>query len=249
MSIRAKTSGSKGRAISRWEKVRPLPSVKPRWLAVGLLFMACLWVGCTKAYIGEVRKAPSGFEPHEAVAILVSRDSRIAQDEIVGCIRTALNERHPTLRIVPPDKFRRTAFPDLAPEAAPHSPEYLSLLLMHPVFLKRIAPLGIRYLISVSGGTEQNVTISELGALGGPHAAVPLYIWAADRQTRLVASILDLTQTRAAGEVRTEVSGCPWFAIIGIFPLGLPAFTESRACGELGEGIAKFLAGQSPPEP
>ncbi len=213
-------------------------------LTIGFVALAWLWVGCTKAELGEIRKGPTGFEPHEAVAIVVSRDSRIAEDEIVDCISTAINEADPTLRVVTPDEFRRAAFPNLAPEAAPQNPQYLALLLKHPPFQERMTQEGIRYLIFVSGGTEQQHHGDFFCAPGG---CLGLVWW--DRESRLVASVFDFKQGRMPGEVRASASGRPWFAVVLFFPLGLPAATETRACSELGEGVARFLAGGNPPQP
>ncbi len=217
-------------------------------ITIHLVAIALLWVGCTKAELGEVRKAPTGYEPHEALAIVVSRDSRIAEDEIVDCISTAINEADPTLRVVLPVEFRHLAFPNLAPEAAPQSPHYLTLLLEHPQFQDRMSQEGIRYLISVSGETEQqdHGGIFCGGGYGGG-GCLGVVWW--DRESRLVASVFDFKQGRIAGEVRASASGRPWFAVVLIFPLGLPAATETRACSELGEAVSKFIAGGTIWEP
>lgn len=242
--------------IKLYEIFRPLSRGESRSLAVTLLGTAWLWVGCTKAELSQIRQAPTGIAPHEGVAVVLDRFSNEfsvdKEDEISGCISEAIHQYHPNLLIVPPAEFRRTAFPDLAPEATPRSPEYLALLLNHPEFRGRIASLGIRYLISVGGGTHQQERDS-YGGCGGGYGGVGCFgVWTWDRESRLAASVLDLKETRAAGEVHVSTSGRPWFAYVGSIPpfgipLGLPAPTETRACSELGEAVAKFLAGDNPP--
>lgn len=248
------------------ERVALAAGRKSRCLAIGLLATGLLWVGCTTVQVREVREIRAGIEPHEGVTIVPlilawvpprpldkakawePFEERAGADEIADCIGKVIRRAYPTLRIVPRDEFRRAAFPDLDPEAAPKSPDYLTLLLDHPVFRERIAPLGVRYLIFVGGRTEQqhNWGGIECGAGYGGAACLGVVVW--DRTSRLAASILDLKQTRSAGEMHAAASGHPWLAILGILPLGLPAFTESRACEDLGGNIARFLAGGNSPE-
>lgn len=242
-----------GTSAALWESVRPGPGWRSGRLAIALLATGSLWVGCTAAHVRDVRKMPTGIEREEGVTILLLRDfsleARVADEKIVGCVSEAIRRAHPTIRIIPPEEFRRTAFPDLDPDAAPKGPDYLALLLGHPVFRERIARLGIRYLILVGGRTEQEHRWGDIecGRGYGGGACLGVVVW--DRRSRLAASVLDLQRARAAGEVHAAVSGRPWFAVVGIFPLGLPAFTESRACGDLGEAVARFLAGENLPEP
>jgi hypothetical protein len=220
-------------------------------LLLGLLTAAFLWGGCTTALVREVRETPTGIEPGAAIAFVFSREFSLAgqpvqEKEIIGCISGAVRKAHPTLRIVPPEEFRRAVFFDLAPEAAPNNPEYFALLLDHPTFRERVAPLGIRYLISVVGGTEQT---AEVGVIPLPPAAlIGGAVW--DRKSRLTASILDLKQARTSGEVRASASGSSWFVFVLPLPImiGAPAFTESKACGDLGEAVAKFLADEGAPK-
>lgn len=220
------------------------------WQTAWLLPMTFLWMGCTTAQVQAIRQTPTQIEPREGIAIIFSRqfslDGRpIEEKEIVNCISDAVRREQPGWRIVSPDEFRRTAFPDLSPEAAPNSPEYLGLLLNHASFRERISSLGLRYLISVHGGTEQKGEASA-GAIGGGGAAVLVVGGLWERNTRLTASILDLKESREAGSVAASATGRPWFFAVLPSPLvlGMPALTESTACGELGQALAKFLAGE-----
>jgi hypothetical protein len=218
-----------------------------------LLFLSALLSACTTGVVTKSREAPTGLSTGEAIAFVFSRQfsleaQRVEESEIIGCISEAVRKAHPTLRIVLPDEFRRTVFPGLAPEAAPYKPEYFELLLDHPTFKERVAARGIRYLISVGGVTEQTGGPGA-GAIGGPGAAVLVIAGSWDRKTSLTASVLDLQQKRIAGKLEASASGHPWLLIVFPSPLmiGAPAFTESKACGELGEAIAKFVASEDVP--
>jgi len=220
------------------------------WPAVALVTIVSLWVGCTTAQVREFRAAPTAIQPHEAVAIVLhqiaeksSDETRVMEEELFGCISDALRKPHPGLRVVPPDKFRRAAFSDLDPEAAPTSLESLAVLLTHPVFRERIDPLRIHYVVSVGGRWEGK----EDAFVGYP---VPGAIFTWYRGVDLVASVLDVKQIRAAGEIDASVKGHGWLFMAGfLFPIGLPATTEGRACQDLGQAIAKFLTGEKPPRP
>jgi hypothetical protein len=201
------------------------------------------------------REVPTAVSSGEAIAFIFSPQfsldaRRVEESEIIECISDVVRKAHPTLRIVPPDKFRRTVFPDLAPEAAPNTPEYFALLLEHPAFKERVAALGIRYLISVIGGTEQTGGPAA-GAIGGPGAGVLVIAGSWDRRTSLTASILDLQRGRPAGKLEAMATGKPWLLIVFPSPImiGAATFTESKACSDLGEAIAKFIAGgDTPPD-
>jgi hypothetical protein len=220
--------------------------MKSKWLTVGLFSAAFLWAGCTRAQVQATRQIPTRIETHEAVAIGVSPETTDLTSDAVGCISKALKERFPNLRIVLPDEFHRTAFPDVALELAPCALIYLPLLLNDPAFRARIAPLGLRYLISVQGKTDQQANPFAGGA-GGGGGAVTVFGAVFDRKSNLTASILDLQQGQS-GEVRASAEGKPWFACIGLLimcaPIGAPAFTEAKACDEIGTAVAKFFAGE-----
>jgi hypothetical protein len=99
----------------------------------------------------------------------------------------------------------------------------------------------------MSGETAQTGK-TEAGAIGGYGGAVLVVVWSGDRLTSLGASIFDIKERREAGKVMASASGKPWaFAVIpSPLILGAPAFTEWTACGDLGEAVAKFFAGESP---
>ncbi len=111
------------------------------------------------------RYAPTEIESHDAVTAVLyqfgGEFSGAKENKFVGCIARAIHEAHPTVRFIPSDEFRRTAFPDLTPEEA--SLELWGLLglgsqieplLKESAFHDRIAPLGVRYVITVSGFTH-----------------------------------------------------------------------------------------------
>ena len=220
--------------------------------AVGLLTMVLLAIGCVSVQVREFTQAGWRIDPGEGITVLLhyhsrqpsavarEAEAREVEDEIVGCVAGVIRTAHPTVRIVSPEEFRRAAFPDLSPQAAPRSPEYLSLLLNHPVFRERIAPLNIRYLIAVGGETVQT---GDVAAAGGPGAAVIIGVWA--RGSRLAAAVLDLKEARSEKVAEAMAGGVGMFMFP--LPIVIPTPTEGRACQDLGERVAQFLSGVDHP--
>ena len=105
------------------------------------------------------RLAPTEIESHDLVTVVLDEHSgRFSLPEgepegekVVGCITEAIHEKHPTVRVGPPDEFRRTAFPDLTPEEVSSELLAIAWLVEQPEFQERISPLGIRYLILAWG--------------------------------------------------------------------------------------------------
>lgn len=218
--------------------------------ATGLLTMGLLVGGCLSAQVSELREHADKIGPGEGVTILLhyhsrspsaearESEARDVEQEIVGCVTNAVRRAHPRLRIVPPDEFRRVAFPDLPHAAAPRSVEYLSVLADHPIFRQRIAPLNLRYVIAVGGATAHSDAIGVIGVAA---------IWVWSRHSRLAAAVLDLKQGGSATIAEATAEGvgtAVWF----ILPIGVPTRTETHACDDLGRRIAEFLSAAEPPK-
>jgi len=223
----------------------------------GFFATALLLAGCTTAQVREAREGATGIEPHEAIAIIIDsysspnrinsspdspNETRAIENELGGCLSETIRKAHPTLRIVSPDEFRQAVFSYQFPEGEAQIQEYLALLVNQPAIRDRMAFLRIRYLISVGGATHQGTLEGGGFAAVAPGGGGFFGFWSADRQSRLKATVFDLKQAGTSRKLHAEASGRPWLAIVVIVPIGAPAFTESRACRDLGEAIAKFLA-------
>ena len=217
------------------------------------LLLAISLTACTTSAVTIGREMPTEVTSGEAIAFVFSPQfsldaRRVEESEIIGCISDVVRKAHPKLRIVPPEEFRRTVFPDLAPEAAPNTPEYFALILNHPTFKERVSTLSIRYLISVVGGMEQTGGV-DVGGVSGPGGGVLVIAGSWDRKSSLTASVLDLRQGHKAGKLEAVATGTPWLLIVFPSPImiGAATFTESKACGDLGEAVAQFIAGEDTP--
>lgn len=227
------------------------------WFAFALIIIISFaGGGCTTAWIQAARLAPTGLSPDDAIAIvltpsLVDGDLPGLENQVTACIRDALDQKYPELRIVPSDEFRKLAFSDLSPEKSLASYFSWGGLVNNPAFYGRIAPLGLRYVIVVDSEQRTRLTDFEwTGPVGGPS----LY-WSWERSILIQAVVVDARHRHVAGSVQAYASGKSGAGLMLItFPMPLPipygttSFPLSVACQGLGEGLAKFLAAGSPAE-
>jgi hypothetical protein len=216
-------------------------------LTVAFLAFAVLGVGCTKAAMYDTRFTPTDLALKDAITVIQVQSgeqeySDKLEKKVVGYIKDALEDTHPTVRVVPPEEFRQVAFPDLTPEEIQSG--YWEQLLEDPAFRERIAPLGLHYLIAVSGGTTQDLKLRLEGSIAGGALT-----YMGDRHSRLEATVIDLKQGSTAGRLEVDAysKGRVGWTILP-FPAYVSAPTETRACSELGEAVTTFLAGEKPPE-
>ncbi len=192
--------------------------------------------------------------PDDGIMLVFVRESSFDRDiddikakgRILDCVRGEILRLRPKQRIVSFDEFRRTAFPDLSPESAPRNPKYLSMLLQRTDFRDRIRPFGIRH-IAFIGGVTKTVTDGGIACFGaGPGAGCfGLITW--DKNSRLGASVLDLNYPRREENLDASASGTSWFAIVGIFPIGLPSDPSYVACKDLGVRISRSISNEQNP--
>lgn len=217
--------------------------------------------GCTTAWIQEVRFAPTGLAPQDAIAVILTsplEEERLSEleNEVTGCIQDALGQTHSDFRTVPSDELRKLASPDRTTEKIPLGGFSWETLAADPAFYGRIAPLGLRYLIAVN--TTEGSRLTDFEWAGGSKvlgAPGPLLHWSWERSSLMEAVVLDTRHRRVAGAVQAYASGKSEAGLmLLIFPIPLPvpyvtpSFPQSVACRGLGEGLAKFLAGETPAE-
>lgn len=181
--------------------------------------------GCANPQSSIVEERPL------AVAVI----SVSATDEDLSeCVSKPLQRHIPSLRFVAGKDFSTALFPWFEQSVAPRDEEALSRLLAKPLVRARIESLGVRYVVTVEGQTNRTG--------GGGCIEGPLCFGSWKKATHLSGSILDLQREDVAGNVEAQQSGTSWFVLLGIFPLGAPALTESRACEEFAEAAAKFIS-------
>jgi hypothetical protein len=169
------------------------------------------------------------IEPGDAIAIIPAHSA--------DCLRDSLLQIHPTLRIVSPDDFRRAAFPDQpADDVAFAYPirESQRKLLATPMFRDRVAPLRLRYLVSVGEQEESH----QVGTPGDWDSGFTSW----ETSLTMRASVIDLKDGRAVESIEFHAAGDR-----GVFFLfGVPLFfvveiVRGPVCKALGERLGNVL--------
>ena len=219
--------------------------MRPKQLPMALVLVALLVSGCATAVVKATGGVLTRVRQGEVVAIHVPNDSSFMA-EAADCIGAAVNEVSPAVRIVTPREFPSDFISDQTITEDSIN-EYLNSPAMESPLSDQMNSAGIRYLISLSGATEQIRKAGGVDFVGGPNggALVGGFIW--HRISSVTASVTDVKLARRIGEVNVSASGHPFFFFVFPSPImfGLPSFTEHRACSELGAGIAKFLTGET----
>ena len=164
-----------------------------------------------------------------------------------SCIKNKILKHNPNQKFIPFSQVTSNLFPDLPKERVPSSPEDFSILLDDEKFYTDISAMGIRYLIFVGEGhTTETGEYSRGGCIGmafppgGIGGCLYWHIWV--KESQLSATILDVHLKNDMGKNVDNVStGKAWFAIVGVVPMGMPSFTEHKACSNVGNDIGKIL--------
>jgi len=217
---------------------------QPGRVLLGAIFP--LLMGCV-SHVVPTGSSPAAFDPAAGVAVVFAHSASPGTGEgtareMVQCVQQALRDTQPEIRVVSPTDFLRAAFPGLGPAEAPLSQTSLVELLRADDWRQRVMSAGSRYLVVLRGGTSQPAPwgAGSCGpGLGGGGACAGFWLW--DRDSRFVASIVDLREAATLGEVDAKVSGRPFLLVLAVPVAGAPSFTEGRACSELGAGVARFL--------
>lgn len=230
----------------------------------GLVFSVLIFVlslagsGCTTAWVQDRRLAPTGLTPKDAIAIIVTapvKDEYLSglENQVAGCVQSAIGEIHRDIRIILPNEFRKLVFPNLTMEQIPAGYFSWRSLLQDPTFDAKIAPLGLRYVLAVD--TEEGRRLTEVdwtaatSMLGGPGPTLNAS-W--ENSVLFETIVADAKNHRIAGAVHAYAagkSGAGLSLMTSPFPFllphGMPSFPFGVACRGLGEGLAKFLADEN----
>jgi hypothetical protein len=207
-----------------------------------LLFILITVGGCATS---SIREQPEKYnEIASAQSIVVVPIGNRAAD-IAECVHEAIQRVCQNLQFFPPERFVDSMFPWFEPGTFPKTKEDLDALRNSDLVRAKIQTLGIRYVIAVSGETVQDSfhgiepdVLQELLVRFGF-----VYI-EADRKTDIYASMIDLKETVIPMEAESHRDKTHKYAWWLVFPLYIkPAITETPACAETGEKIARQISG------
>ena len=224
-------------AGSRRIPVRALRRTFLIGLAIALLLTGCVTSAKVSEYlhVQPERESRIIIEPGDAIVIIPA--------ESADCLRDSLLQAHPTLRMVSPDDFRRAAFPDQPADDVAFAypiPESQQKLLATQTFRDRIAPLHLRYLVSV-GEQEEKFPLNTMR----PGDWTGIMEWRTTLTMR--ASVIDLKDGRAVESIEFHATGDKEFGFLFV-PIFVRVEIVRRGpvCKALGERLGNFLAGRDP---
>lgn len=160
------------------------------------------------------------------------------------CLADGLEDRN--VDVISQREFLTTAFPDMAPDKVPRTPEYLEISLAHPTVRRRVADRGIEYLVYVTGEIDYENGWAT-GSCG--LASAGLGCWAygeVDKTSRLNAVVIDTHMAQQFNTQTAENTGKTWIVIIGIVPVWNEADSRTGACIELANNIYQMLSAERP---
>ena len=215
--------------------------------AIAIAFFAAIGTGCATPRspgVESVDAAIPWLEDGETIALLRSprflfdweNEERATRIDALDCVRQALVEEGAGDRLVSEETFKRKAFPDLPPEAAPTDPESIRLLLTHPTLLRRIEPLNLRYLVYATSETEIRDAFEAWSGVVSGHGGT-IVGWKSWKQSSEFSFlVIDAKAIKDVASAEAHQDGTGWWSagiVIVPFAIGYESPTEQTACDEL----------------
>jgi len=203
--------------------------------ATAVLLISILLAACTTTV--PTTTAALDLGSGERVAFVFSQHAWLNDESkktISRCLADGLRRAHSGVDIISEETFMRMAFPDLDARGAPREAEHLALLLEHPTFIERIAPLRLRYLVSVSGEDELQAGLGVLGTVG----AVATFL----EKTSLSAVVVDVSGRRSIERATSSADSLRVIGVVGIVPIvWWGSASDNVACARLSEQLRTLL--------
>jgi hypothetical protein len=170
------------------------------------------------------------------------RDS--TEQSLTTCLKHGMSADSEPFMLVASDSIRaamRSLYPKIE---IPRSAEAILDLLAINEVSRQLGIDGIRYLVLLDGSLT--TTASEWDGHGGRGGVIIVRTW--KKISVLEVTIVDVRNLRISGRLRASSEGQEaagvGLALIFPFPVGWWSMPESRACGELGAAIARFISSE-----
>jgi hypothetical protein len=213
--------------------------------AVVVCLAAFLATGCMRAQIQESRQLATAIGKDEGVVLLAKPviEGAGTEEDFTDCIADDLRGGRNGFKVQDNDEFVDKLFPWFEPSTAPTRPEALTQLLLKPGVAESIAETGVRYVVWLDGATRKTDGGGSIACGAGPGGAGCIGFGWWEKESDYQATIWDLSQSRAAGTVTTNVTGTS--ALVGVIvPLPFIARVQGTACNRMTEQLRTFLQGE-----
>jgi hypothetical protein len=200
--------------------------------------------GCTTSNIREGQEKSKELAPMQTATVIPL--GHLA-DDIADCVQHTIQRFCPTLKFIPFEEFVDTMYPWFEPGTAPASKEDVNALFNKRLVRQSIAKLGVRYVITVGGGTFQGDpggSAQQYSDWGFVFQTTGVFYYTADRKTDIYATVCDLKEATFILKTESHKQATHKYLTWTILPLYIkPAITETPACKEIGEEVAKQISG------
>jgi len=209
--------------------------------------LAISLTGCMTTRVEESKNAKTGIGDGESIVILEAsyHTGNETEDEFVDCISKAVQKGRLGLDVYPHEKFIDAMFPWFEPRTMPRDADALPPLFQRPGLKERLEASGVRYIVWVSGNTEQSSSGGSLACAISPGGGgcFGLAWWEDD--SSYTAAVWDIRKAKSSGEVTADVHGTSVIPAL-VVPLPLIARTKAAACKSLAKELRSFITDEGP---
>lgn len=221
-----------------------MPDLIPKIVKIGA---ALIWVGlasgCVTSRVEEARLQNTSMTKGDSLVIMgrASYNEHETEKSFTECMVKALRSGRRSLKTMSEQEFKDMLYPWFEPRTAPASAEDLSRLLAQPGVQEQVDKTKVKYLAWIDGNT---VTTDKSGGLscafstfGG--GCFGMASW--EENASYVASIWDLKNLSAVGEISADANGTSYMAGF-VLPIPIIARPGNTACKDLAKQLKSFLA-------
>lgn len=211
-----------------------------------VLALAACSSACVTSRVEETKNAATGLAATESVVVLSAsyHKGKTTEGDFVECVNEELHDDR-GVHIYPGNQFRDDLFPYLEPRTMPQGVDSLPDLLARPGVPERIAASGVRYVVWLSGSTEETSGGGGMSCAAGPTGGGCFGLAWWEDEGDYKASVWDLRSAQASGQVSANTHGTSMVPAL-ILPLPLIARTQATACKALVEELNHFLLNSGP---
>jgi len=215
--------------------------------ALAIALIASSLVGCMTTRMEESKNAATGILESESVVIMEAsyHTGNETEDNFIDCVSKAVQKGRNGINVYPDEDFVDALFPWFEPRTMPQGPESLPDLFARPGVSERMEDSGVRYIVWVTGETEQSASGGSLSCAVAPGGGgcFGLAWWEDDAS--YAAAIWDVRDGKSAGEVSANVHGTSVIPAL-VIPVPLIARTQAAACKGLARELQSFLIESGP---
>ncbi len=217
-----------------------------RWLGPALL-LPLLAGGCVTATVQQVREADTGMAAGDSIVVLGRRSQPATAEtelDFISCVAGNMNRGANPVSVIPEQQFIDATFPWFEPRTAPANANDLPALLDRPPLARRLADMGLKYLVWIEGSTERTDSGGSLSCAVTPAGGGCFGFLSWENDSAYEASIWDVNSGKAAGRVSSEAIGTSYMPAV-IVPIPILARVRSSACTALADQLKAFVNNES----